>query len=285
VKRRLFLGGAAAGVGLLAYAGWVEPEALTLSWHGVRLSGSGAEPFAPDAQPPAGSGAPRLRIVQLSDLHLKRIGSFHDALARAVDALDPDLLVFTGDTVDDRGNLGLARDFVSLLATDAPRIAVMGNWEYQGGVSAEAFGAEFRRAGGELLVNRSLTLELRGGALLLTGLDDWLAGAPDPVRALEGADADLRRRGHHLVLAHCPVQRDAFTGTAALPWLLSGHTHGGQVGVPGLRFTPRGSGDYERGWYRGALPHLYVSRGLGTSVVPLRVGSPPEVAVFDVELE
>jgi len=284
VKRRALLGGAAAGAGLLAYAGWVEPQAMIFSWHGVRLSGVGAGPFAPGAPPAEGSGAPRLRVVQLSDLHLKRIGSFHEALARAVDATDPDLLVFTGDTVDDGGNLGLTGDFLSLLRTGAPRIAVLGNWEYQGGVSADGLRREFRRAGGELLVNQSLTLELRGGALLLTGLDDWLAGAPDPARALEGADAQLRRRGHHLVLAHCPAQRDAVTGAANLPWMLSGHTHGGQVGVPGLRFTPRGSGDYERGWYRGALPHLYVSRGLGTSVVPLRVGSPPEVAVFDVEL-
>lgn len=285
MNRRTFLWAtAAAGGGLLGYGALVEPGRLTFSRHDVRLSRDGPLPGGPT---PA-QGAPSLRLVQLSDLHLKGVDPLHEELARDVDALAPDLLALTGDTVDAREYLPLAGEFLSLLRTGAPPIGVMGNWEYQGGVSADELGRELRRAGGELLVNRSLALGVRGTELVVTGLDDWLAGAPDVPASLRGVPLAAREAGHHVVLAHCPVQRDEIAGSREAgdppPWMLAGHTHGGQVGVPGYRFTPRGSGEYVRGWYLGPLPGMYVSRGIGTSVVPVRLGSRPEVAVFDVHL-
>ena len=67
--------------------------------------------------------------------------------------------------------------------------------------------------------------------------------------------------------------------------MLSGHTHGGQLQVLGWApVLPRGSGGYVSGWYRKVRPYLYVSRGLASSVVPLRLGAPPEVACFDWHL-
>jgi predicted MPP superfamily phosphohydrolase len=285
VKRRAFLGAAAAaGGGLLSYGAWIEPRTLDVSFHALRLSRAGA---AASEEGEANSSPDRLRLVQISDLHLKRIDSFHETLALRVDALRPDLLLFTGDTVDESTNVPLVGEMLSLLRTGAPRIGVMGNWEYWGEVTPDALGEEFLRGNGLLLVNRSVEIDFGGRMLLVTGLDDWLAGSPDPVRALPPASI-ARERGHQVVLAHCPVHRDVLASSASdaapAPWVLSGHTHGGQVWLPGLHVTPRGSGHYLKGWYRGALPHLYVSRGIGTSRVPLRVGSRPEVAVFDVEL-
>jgi predicted MPP superfamily phosphohydrolase len=256
---------------------------LDFSFHSLRLSPAGAEPKPEGA---ASSASDRLRLVQLSDLHLKRLTTYHEALVQRVDELSPDLLLFTGDTVDDVENTALAGDLLSLFRTSAPRVGVMGNWEYWGGVTSNGLGDEFLRGNGLLLVNRSVEIDFRGRMLLITGLDDLVAGRPDPVRALPPGSL-AQERGHHIVLAHCPAQRDALANASGLPrapLVLSGHTHGGQVGLPGLHLTPRGSGDYLKGWYRSALPHLYVSRGIGTSRVPLRVGSRPEVAVFDVEL-
>jgi predicted MPP superfamily phosphohydrolase len=256
---------------------------LTFTAHALRLSPDGALPDAAGA----GEATPRLRIVQLSDLHLHDIGARHERIAREVDALEPDLVTFTGDTVDDSRKLDLTSEFLRLLRTNAPKLGVMGNWEYQGGVAPDALARAFGRHGGELLVNRSVTVAARGLELLVTGLDDWLRGRPDLGGALAGAPDAIRARGHHLVMAHCPAQRDALSSGGAgtrIPWILAGHTHGGQVGVPGLRITPFGSGEYVRGWYRATPPSLYVSRGIGTSVVPLRIGSRPEVAVFDVAL-
>jgi predicted MPP superfamily phosphohydrolase len=276
---------AAAGAGgLLAYGRWVEPGALTFTRHVLRLSPRGALD-APGEEAPRGG---RLRIVQLSDLHLKDLGDVHERLAAGVDALEPDLLAFTGDTLDDWRNLPLLDAFLRLFRTGARKLAVMGNWEYQGGVTPDALARAFEGHGGELLVNRSVRFSARAGAVLVSGLDDWLRGRPDLAAAVAGAPEELLRRGHHLVMAHCPAQRDELaSGSAAgapLPWMLSGHTHGGQIGLPGLRVTPSGSGGYVRGWYRASTPSLYVSRGIGTSVVPIRIGSRPEVAVFDVQL-
>src|SRR5262245_4344250 len=113
MKRRTFIGlPAAAGGGLLGSGHWVQPWALSYSSHRIRLSANGAQPLGSDDA----SGA-AIRIVQLSDLHLKYIGAVHEALARHVDELSPDLIVFTGDTLDHRGNVPLLREFLALLRT------------------------------------------------------------------------------------------------------------------------------------------------------------------------
>jgi uncharacterized protein len=276
---------AATGAGFLGYGGCVEPRVLRFSHHSVRLSAAGVE--VRDSAPADANG--RFRVVQLADLHLESIGGVQEKLAAEVDALAPDLLVFTGDTVDDRRNLPLAGEMFAMLRTNARKLVVLGNWEYQAGVSADALTRELEPYGAELLVNRSVVTTLAGQPLVVTGLDDWLRGRPDFPRAILGAPVELRERGHQLVLGHCPAQRDELPSQPGAygppaPWILCGHTHGGQVGGTALRVTPRGSGQYVRGWYTDALPHLYVSRGIGTSVLPIRIGSPPEVVTFDVEL-
>ena len=283
MNRRTFIGlAAAAGGGLLGYGHWVEPRALSFSSHRIRLSTAGAQPIGADDAPGAA-----VRIVQMSDLHLKNIGAVHESVAGHIDELSPDLIVFTGDTLDHRQNIPLLREFLALLRTGAPKLASLGNWEYQADVSFDDVASELSRVGGELLVNRSVVLPVAGKELVVTGLDDWLRGRPHLGAALSGVTESQRASGHHLVIAHCPIQRDLLAqqlGGSAPPWLLAGHTHGGQVGVARLRVTPHGSGRYVRGWYRASTPHLYVSRGIGTSVLPLRIGSRPEVVVFDVEL-
>jgi len=68
-------------------------------------------------------------------------------------------------------------------------------------------------------------------------------------------------------------------------WMLAGHTHGGQIAPFGWTpFRPRGSGRYVGGWYRDTVPALYVSRGIGTSVIDARHRAVPEVPVFDWSL-
>jgi predicted MPP superfamily phosphohydrolase len=185
--------------------------------------------------------------------------------------------------VEDPGGLDALSGFLALLPS-VPVLAVMGNWEYWGGIAPRSLSAVLSRWGGLLLVNESRRVPTPAGEILFTGLDDLVAGRPDPTAALRG----VAPAPTHVVLAHCAAQRDRLAdelhGTPHRPSLvLSGHTHGGQVGLMGLRFTPRGSGPYVEGWYRqGGIP-LYVSRGVGTSVVPLRIGAPPEVAVFDLD--
>ena len=86
------------------------------------------------------------------------------------------------------------------------------------------------------------------------------------------------------LLAHCPETRDIAQKLLTSPpnLILSGHTHGGQIAPGGFPLiTPPGSGNYVSGWYCDNGPPMYVSRGIGTSLLPLRLGSPPELIVLD----
>ncbi len=282
ISRRRFLGAlglgvAAAGVGVPL----LETRRVTVTRHVL-----GAADRA--------STVPPLRIVQLADLHLGELDGHAERVAEAVTELRPRVIVFTGDSVDRLDTAGVLEDFLRLLPPVDAAFATLGNWEHLSPEQPEALRRAYGRHGVRLLVNESAALEHAGRRVLVTGVDD-LRGAPSIHRALEGAEP----AADHLLLAHSPAYRDELAALRAGPhpvwprWtehlerfrptvMLSGHTHGGQVAPFGWApLRPRGSGRYVAGWYRDARPHLYVSRGIGTSIVPVRLGSPPEIAVFD----
>jgi predicted MPP superfamily phosphohydrolase len=281
------LGGFGAAVTTTSVAGralLVEPDLLTVTRHHVGAA-------ITDAAPP-------LRVVQLSDLHLEHIGAHEERIAAAVAAQRPDLVVFTGDSINDPTGLGLLAAFLAMLDSRTRKLSVVGNREHAGGVNLRALEQVYAQHGCELLINDVAEMRIGGRQVLVTGLDDFIAGTPDPARALVGAETTP----NHLLLAHCPAQRDAIRWQRVSPvateqitdgptvdlgpyraqWMLAGHTHGGQIAPFGWApFRPRGSGRYVSGWYRDAVPAMYVSRGLGTSVVRARHRSVPELPVFD----
>ncbi|MDQ3951248.1 MAG: metallophosphoesterase [Gemmatimonadota bacterium] len=291
-RRQLLTGvaGAMGGVGVAASATsavrrafMVEPELVTVTRHHV---GGGQ------------TSAPRLRVVQLTDLHLDAIGAHEERVAAAVAAQRPDLIVFTGDSIDGAAHVGVLGEFLDMLDGGTRKLAVVGNREHSGGVDLRELERAYAKRACELLINDVADLQIDGRRVLITGLDDLIGGTPDPARALVGSEPTP----NHLLLAHCPAQRDAIrwervspaatAGIAGGPevdlapyrpqWMLAGHTHGGQIAPFGLApFRPRGSGRYVSGWYRDAVPALYVSRGIGTSVIDARYRSVPEVPVFD----
>jgi predicted MPP superfamily phosphohydrolase len=126
-----------------------------------------------------------------------------------------------------------------------------------------------------LLVNEPVQL---GPFAALYSLDDALAGRPD----LSGLPNDPGCEV--LLLSHCSGFRDELTPDQGrrIRAMISGHTHGGQVAFGGWApLRPPASGRYVSGWYSGGGPDLFLSRGLGTSLVPLRIGSVPELAIID----
>ncbi len=262
-------------VGSAANALAIEPNRVTVTRHRV---GDGDGPL--------------LRIVQLSDLHLRSVGRHEERIARAVHDLRPDMIVLTGDAVDRDGNLHLLGDFLSLLPQAGERLAIVGNWEHWAGIAPARLEQLYDRHGWRLLLDESVRVRTGAAELLVTGMDDLVGGAPDTSRAL----ADAAPCANHLLLAHCPTHRERFRAGAPdgrLPadvdprllspaLMLAGHTHGGQVTLLGWApLRPPGSGRYVSGWYRDSPTALYVSRGLGTSVVPARFRAPPEVACFE----
>jgi uncharacterized protein len=264
IGRRAFLGTAAAGVlGLGGYGSLVEPRRLTVT----RSVANGRA-----------AGQRAVTVAQVTDLHLRKVGSLHRRVARALAELRPDVVLFTGDSVGAPDGLEALRSFLGMLDGRVPKYAILGNWEHWGGVDVDALAEVYARAGCRLLVNETVAHPFGARRLAITGVDDLVGGRPDLPRAF-GA---LPEGGAHLLLAHCPAHRDQLGGLPPPTLVLSGHTHGGQVAPFGWApLLPPGSGRYRAGWYRDAgLPPLYVSRGIGTSVVPVRLGAPPELAVF-----
>jgi len=226
------------------------------------------------------ASADRLRIVQVSDLHVHGIGSLERQLLEQLHAAPADLIVITGDSIDQAGSLPQLDRLLGEFPRSPRVLAILGNWEYRSGITPGQFARTYARHGIELLVNRSIELEHRGRSIRVTGLDDILDGSPDAATAVGGG----RPLDHHLVLAHCPITRDDVTLPPQHPasLVLSGHTHGGQVAPFGVAtILPPGCGPYVSGWYRDGGPPLYVSRGIGTSMLPIRLGATPELVRID----
>lgn len=265
VTRRRFLAASGAAAAAVAFEGvaW-EPRRLAVTRHTLGVP-------RPD-RPPA-------RLAVLTDLHLDRVGRFHERVAHAVAEARPTAILVVGDAIDQADRLGALGDFLGLLPGDVPLFATLGNWEHWSGVDVAELGRTYERTGGRLLVDDSVPVPGAPEGVLV-GTDDFLAGAPDPARAWRAVEPGQET----LVMAHCPAHRDviADAGPGRIAAVVSGHTHGGQIALGRLApFRPPGSGRYVSGWYRGDGPDLFVSRGLGTSVVPVRLGAVPELAILE----
>ena len=217
-----------------------------------------------------------LRIVQLSDIHH---GKYYplEAATRAValaNALNPDLVALTGDFVSySRACVEPVAEVLGMLRARYGVLAVLGNHDFR--VGAEGITKALDRQGIEVLRNRNLRLCFRGEELALAGVDDHGYGA-DLRRAFGGIPAKTPK----ILLAHNPnIIRGAARYGADL--VLSGHTHGGQLNFPLIGSFAYGCSPerlrYKVGWDRLADTQIYVSRGLGTIVLPWRLRCPAEI--------
>jgi predicted MPP superfamily phosphohydrolase len=256
---------AVACLALLGYAFLVEPNWLDVNIYDV------------------GTGNPsdRIRIVQLSDLHLQAVGKRETAIAEALQQLKPDLIILTGDVIDRPDALPILDQFLKTLGA-APKVAVLGNWEYWADIDLKALRALYEDGHGtKLLINQDVSYRIRSRSIRVVGLDDFTAGIPD----LRGM-APTSKTDTNLLVMHSPgwfEQPAVAKPSSKFDLCLAGHTHGGQITLFGLPiWTPRGSGKFQSGMYETKNCPLYVSRGIGTSVLGARFGARPEVAVFDL---
>lgn len=229
-----------------------------------------------------------LRIAQLSDLHAGRhvtLAYLAEAVALTLDQ-SPDLIALTGDFVHaGHKHVAAVADLVGQLHAPLGVFAVLGNHDF---AVRNALGSRRHRRlhvavadaltarGVRVLRNQSVALRRGDDVLHLAGVEDLWSGACDVPRALAGIPADAPR----LLLAHNPQTVERLDGRRC-DLMLSGHTHGGQVDLPGLGRVVLGrkarqlaAGLYERGNTR-----VYVHRGVGFGLrVRFRVR--PEVAVL-----
>ena len=223
-----------------------------------------------------------LTIVQLSDLHNARFGDEQKRLLDMVRAQSPDAIVLTGDIIDDeKGGYEPALELARGCAAIAPTYFVTGNHEKLS-PSYENFLPELEKTGVMDLNGKTVTLAPQ---VTLTGAQDaGFIGLAD----YEGYIASLMPQtdGYHILLAHRPELFEAYA-RAGFDLSLCGHAHGGQIRLPliGGLYAP-GQGAlprYTAGLYELDGLDMLVSRGLGNSVFPFRVGNRPEVVALRIE--
>lgn len=218
-------------------------------------------------------------IAHVSDLHLP---GNRGAARFALELLErerPDVIVFTGDMVEETAALPLLTEFVAGIPRGPVMVAIHGNWERKARIPRRLLERAYEKSGAELLVNGRASLARGKSRLGLVGLDDGLYNEPvlnATIRDPDATDADVW-------LVHCPAYRDRVPPDLSRrpAALLAGHTHGGQIRLPGwIPALPLGSGDYVEGWYRENGVPLYVSRGVGTVMIEARFCCPAQLPVF-----
>lgn len=230
--------------------------------------------------------APRprpLRVAFASDLHLGPTTSRRtlDAAFRRLAEAAPDLLVLGGDYVFLDATPAIAEELASRVreVPAAAKVAVLGNhdlWTHHALLENALAGA-----GVQVLVNDSVRLPPPHDDVAVVGLDDPWTGAPDGDRAFAGASG----AGLTIAVCHSPGGYPHARGRGAALYLC-GHTHGGQVALPGGRPVVLPGGRWARRWPHGVHEDegttVFVSRGIGGVEVPFRAWAPPDVGVFEV---
>src|ERR1041384_1213799 len=219
------------------------------------------------------------RVVQLSDVHHGPFSS-REQIEQAVETanrLKPDLIALTGDYISkERHYAAPCAEMLGRLKARHGVYAVMGNHDHW--VDAQLLTDLFRAEGITVLINEGMRFEKNGAAFWLAGVDDTMVGLEDISLALAGSREDEMK----LLLAHNPIllRRAA---RASVDLVLSCHTHGGQVAIRGERNTVKGARKrLLKGLGNLGNLQMYVTRGLGTVVFPIRYGCPPEISLLEL---
>lgn len=244
-------------------------------WQGVKVPAVKTIAVTPTQLPPAFDG---YRIVQLTDLHANGLlpASWVEAVVQKANALEPDLIVITGDLQDGLPDARAkdVRPLERLRARDGV-LSIPGNHEYY--TDYRRWMAIFQTLGLHMLVNQHVLIRRGDEALAIAGITDRQAGSfGQPVPDLKAALAGIPAGVPTVLLSHRPG--NARTSAAAgVALQLSGHTHGGQM--PGLHLVADhfNNGFVSGLYWAGAMP-LYVSNGTGLwNGFALRIGRPSEI--------
>ena len=222
--------------------------------------------------PPALDG---LRIGFLTDIHHSRTVPAVDVTHAVNLVMDqrPDLVVLGGDyvTFGDRAFVGPVAELLAPLRAPHGVFAVLGNHDDDRDMPAALSQRHI-----EVLKDARTRLDVRGEGLELAGVRFWTRSARNIARVL-GKTADPV-----ILLAHDP-RRLAEASALNVPAVLSGHTHGGQVVLPGVGAATRRRFPVLAGLGSSENTSIFVSRGIGTVYVPVRINCPPEVAIVTLK--
>ncbi|CAM3685731.1 metallophosphoesterase [Mesobacillus zeae] len=260
------------GTGGYYYARNIEPRFLETVRHDVKKKN-------------LPQGFDGIRIAVFSDTHLgfqydlKQLSKLTDTVM----SLKPDMILFAGDLLDNPQSFSEEKAIISELGRlKAPlgKFAVYGNHDH-GGYGSGLYKNIIEASGFTLLLNESRSVKLLdGSSIWVAGIDDAMLGKPD----IRTAVANIPEQEFTILMSHAPDLADnAFQYGIQLQ--VSGHSHGGQVKIPfyGPLITPPFATKYTEGFYsvgQDAPMTLYVSRGLGTTRMPFRFLSRPELTLL-----
>ena len=213
-----------------------------------------------------------LRVGFITDLHRSATVPHElvDAAVRLLQADRPDLIVLGGDYVTwgDRRFVEPAADALAPLTAPHGVFGVIGNHD-----DDRDMPAALERRGFAMLKDARTRVTIRGESLDIIGIRYWTRRVADIARTVKGAATAS------IFVAHTPSRLSEATALS-LPLMLSGHTHGGQVVLPGLGPVAARNFPVVSGLAQRENTHVFVSRGVGTVYVPVRIACPPEVAVL-----
>ena len=260
--------------------------AVYLYWGNNSLT-VGRHTLSPANLPESFSG---FRIVQVSDLHNK---DFKGRLIRKISSLNPDIIVITGDIIDSRHtDTDIALKFAENAVNIAPVYYVTGNHESRLKDIYPEFRESLENLGVTVLDCRSVTLEKNGDEIVLAGMNDLTFYGSSTLDENTIVFKEMlnnlgREKGDRtgILLSHRPEIFDTYV-ESGFDIVLTGHAHGGQIRLPfvGGILTPNQGffPEYDAGLYQKENTSMIISRGLGNSLFPFRIGNRPEIILCEL---
>ena len=280
-KKKILLSCLAA---LLALGLWLWWGNTTVMTHTITVTDS--------RLPRAFSG---FRVAQISDLHNDAFGTGNETLLALLTEAGPDLIVITGDMIDSRRtDVEAALTFAAGAAEIAPTYYVTGNHEQRVPRAFARLEEGLTKLGVRLLRGEGENIWRDGASITLAGVDDvsfyaeYHPGRVPEGLLLEDIQSLREEGGYTILLSHRPELAEIYE-KSGVELVFSGHAHGGQVRLPfigGLAAPGQGLfPQYDGGLYTLGETQMVVSRGLGNSIIPLRVNNRPEIVLAELRCE
>jgi len=224
-----------------------------------------------------------IKIIHLSDFHSKNFGKREREVLKNLQQLNPDFIFITGDFIDWRTrDLNSCQDFWKELSKNYPQkvFGVLGNHEHHH-LKFKTIKNLLAESGIEILDNKTKKIKKNEDFIYLIGVDDPREGYDNIEKAMAGIEDGVPK----ILIAHSPeIFRKVREKNIDL--VLVGHTHGGQINIPFITdlFSPvKYDKKYKSGLFKEDSTYLYVNRGIGTTFLPIRFNSFPEITIITLK--
>lgn len=241
---------------LIIYAFWYEPNNLEVTRHVLSYGNTGKI----------------LKIAHITDLHTSGLGRLEANLIDHLSKEHPDVILISGDIATPNGTMSGYLEVLRKIKAPLGIYFVSGNWEYWTPIEDQS--SLLKNSHIENIENRAIHLK---DNIWILGFEDELEGQPD-LSLMDQFPNDAIK----IAMFHSP---SFFKQVHDIDLSLSGHSHEGQVRLPfiGALWVPDGTDKFDMGWFGKGNSKMYVSKGIGTSILPVRFLCRPELAMFNIK--